>query len=53
MDTVDRTYEHAYPDNEVKVTLHDGFTVEFFVAGLTDDLYIYRAKEIQRLEKEQ
>ena len=50
MAIVDRTYEHAEPDNEIKVILDDGFEVEFFIKGLTDEEYIRRTKDIQKLE---
>lgn len=47
---VDRTLEFAGPDNDVLVTLEDGFTVSFWVTGLTDEEYVYRARKIHEIE---
>ena len=51
-DIVDRTYESSHEDSEIKVTLENGFEVEFWITGLTDKEYIRRAKLIQKAERE-
>lgn len=45
--TVDRTYEFAEPDNEIVVTLEDGYTERFWLKGLTDEEYIKRARYLR------
>lgn len=44
---VDRTHEFSTPDNEVVVTLECGWEERFWVAGLTDEEYIKRARYIK------
>jgi hypothetical protein len=40
---IDRTWEYAEPDPEVKVIFDDGYSVRFWVQGLTKEEYIKRA----------
>lgn len=47
---VDRTLEFHHPDTEVLVTLEDGYTMRFFIAGLTDEGYISNTRTIRELE---
>lgn len=37
-------------EEEVEVTLTDGYKLRFFVLGLTDSEYISRAKQIRKME---
>lgn len=48
--TVDRALEFHRPDTEVLVTLEDGYTMRFFIAGLTDEEYIFNTRTIRELE---
>lgn len=48
---VDRTWEFAEPDPEIKVTLPDGYSIRFWEKGLTNEEYIRRTLLIQREEK--
>ena len=50
MDIVDRTYEKSPEDQEITVTLENGFKVDFWMTGLTNKEYIRRTKLIQKIE---
>lgn len=42
--TVDRIFESAKIDNEIIVTLEDGYVERFWLKGLTDEQYIQRTR---------
>lgn len=47
---VDRTWEFAEPDPEIKVMFPDGYSVRFWEQGLTNKEYIRRALLIRQEE---
>lgn len=49
---VDRTWEFAEPDPEIKVTLRDGYSVRFWEQGLSNKEYIKRTLLIRKEEKD-
>jgi hypothetical protein len=49
---VDRTWEFAKPDPEIKVTFPGGYYVRFWIQRLTNQEYIKRAMLIRQEDQE-